>query len=90
MPHLDATLLARAQDEHDRDVRAPHVTAKGLERAKSQAPLMYSAPELGSDSPAIHTEAAAQGGSSATARRQQNRSSNPNRGSRGNKSRRKR
>ena len=84
-------MLARAQDEHDRngDGRAPHVTAKGLERTTSKAPLMYSAPELGSDTPVVRTEAA-EGGTSGANRRQPSRSSNPNRGSRGNKSRRKR
>ena len=85
-------MLARAQDDHERngDARTPHVTAKGLERTKSQAPLMYSAPELGSETPVVRTEAQEQSDSSSTARRQQSRSSNPNRGSRGNKSRRKR
>jgi len=91
-PQLDEALLAQAQDEHERggDGRTPHVTAKGLERTTSQAPLQYSAPELGSETPVVRTEAQEQSGSSSTARRQQTRSSNPNRGSRGNKSRRKR
>ena len=67
-------VLARAQDEHDRngDGRAPHVTAKGLERTTSQAPLMYSAPELGSDTPFVQTEAA-EGGTSGANRRQPSR-----------------
>jgi len=66
------------------------VTAKGLQRDTSAKPLIYSAPELGSDSPSVKTtnEAAPKTGSgSATARRQQARS-NPNRGSRGNKRKR--
>jgi preprotein translocase subunit SecA len=67
----------------------PQVKAKGLERAKSVAPLTYSAPELGSETPEVTVgDAASANGDkaeTASARRQQSRS-NPNRGSRGNKS----
>ena len=74
-----------AGDGHDAH---PQIRAKGLDRGKADVPLVYTAPELGSETPSVQTS----GGSdkpassgSATARRQQARSSNPNRGSRGNK-----
>ncbi len=71
---------------HDHD--PPHVTAPGLDRHKSSAPLTYSAPELGSDTPEVTvgdegtTDAAA---AAATARRAPARPS-ANRSSRGNRS----
>jgi preprotein translocase subunit SecA len=48
---------------------------------------VYSSPELGSDSPAVQTSEPGDDGpaKSATARRQQQARSNPNRGSRGNR-----
>ena len=59
-PGTDGALLAAVQriaagadgasaaaDDH------PHVTAKGLDHQKSVAPLTYSAPELGSDTPEV-------------------------------------
>ncbi len=60
--------------------------AKGLDRTGGEKPLTYSAPELGSDAPAVQTSGGADksAAGSATAKRQQARS-NPNRGSRGNK-----
>ncbi|MEO9138225.1 MAG: preprotein translocase subunit SecA [Jatrophihabitans sp.] len=66
--------------------KAPHIKAKGLNRTKSDKPLTYSAPELGSDDPSVTTGDAdkTSGTASATAKRQQSRT-NPNRGSRGNK-----
>jgi preprotein translocase subunit SecA len=75
------------------DGATPHVTAKGLDPVKSERPLVYSAPELGSDTPSVRTSGGddadrAGGTGSSTARRQQARSANPNRGSRGNKRRR--
>jgi preprotein translocase subunit SecA len=85
-PQLDVSLLKSAQEQHE---SAPHIKAKGLDRSKDERPLTYSAPELGSDAPSVQTGEAAKAGAtsgSATARRQQARSSNPNRGSRGNKS----
>jgi preprotein translocase subunit SecA len=94
---LDLSLLKAAQEEHDASGRerdaagnghAPQIKAKGLEHDRAQKPLVYSSPELGSDAPAVQTtkgDAPAAGSGSATARRQQTRSSNPNRGSRGNK-----
>jgi preprotein translocase subunit SecA len=87
-PQLDLSMLQAAQEEHEAALNAgkPEIRAKGLDRTGGDKPLTYSAPELGSDSPTVHTEAgeAAGGADSATARRQQARS-NPNRGSRGNK-----
>ncbi|MCW2494579.1 preprotein translocase subunit SecA [Jatrophihabitans sp.] len=92
-PQLDVSLLKAAQDEHDGvadNTHRPHVTAKGLDRDNSAKPLVYSSPELGSDTPSVQTSTEGQpkaGQSSPTARRQQARA-NPNRGSRGNKRKR--
>jgi preprotein translocase subunit SecA len=92
-PKLDVALLEAAQEEHDATSGngKPRINAKGLERRGGDAPLTYTAPELGSDAPAVQTSGGAEkaASGSATARRQQARS-NPNRGSRGNRSRRKR
>jgi preprotein translocase subunit SecA len=91
-PQLDLALLEAAQEEHEAAAGngKPRINAKGLERSGGDKPLTYIAPELGSETPAVQTtggeEKAATG--SATARRQQARS-NPNRGSRGNRSKRK-
>jgi preprotein translocase subunit SecA len=85
-PQLDVSLLKEAQAEHE---SAPQIKAKGLDRRREEQALTYSAPELGSDSPSVQTDGAAKAAAtsgSATARRQQARSGNPNRGSRGNKS----
>jgi preprotein translocase subunit SecA len=94
-PQLDLELLAAAQHEHE-TLDKPKISAKGLDRTRGGAPLTYSAPELGSETPAVQTSgdgggegAGAKAGQSATARRQQARQ-NPNRGSRGNRSKRKR
>jgi preprotein translocase subunit SecA len=83
-PQLDVGLLEAAQAEHE--AAAPQIRAKGLGRTDGGKPLTYTAPELGSDAPAVQTTAAddATGAGSSTARRQQQRS-NPNRGSRGNR-----
>jgi preprotein translocase subunit SecA len=86
-PQLDLSMLEAAQEEHEAALNAgkPEIRAKGLDRTGGDKPLTYSAPELGSDSPTVRTEAdQTSGTNSATARRQQARS-NPNRGSRGNK-----
>ena len=70
---------------------APHINAKGLDRDTSGRPLIYSSPTLGSDAPEVRMTSDDQdssgpsSASSSTARRQQSRS-NPNRGSRGNRS----
>jgi preprotein translocase subunit SecA len=85
-PQLDLTKLAAAQEQHEQESR-PHIKAKGLDRKTEEKPLIYSSPELGSESPNVQTSAGDGGkpaGQSATARRQQARQ-NPNRGSRGNK-----
>ncbi|MCW2527235.1 MAG: secA [Pseudonocardiales bacterium] len=83
-----AALVERIAAGEGLDSR-PQVKAKGLERSKSAAPLTYSAPELGSETPEVTvgdaTTAAGDKAETANARRQQSRS-NPNRGSRGNKS----
>jgi preprotein translocase subunit SecA len=91
-PQLDLSMLEAAQQAHEAasesavNAGKPEIRAKGLDRTGGDKPLTYSAPELGSDSPSVRTEAEATASSdSATARRQQARS-NPNRGSRGNKS----
>jgi preprotein translocase subunit SecA len=91
-PQLDTSMLEAAQHAHERagDGR-PHIRAKGLDRDTGARPLVYSSPELGSDSPSIQTttETTANGSGEPSAKRQQARA-NPNRGSRGNRSRRKR
>ncbi len=92
-PKLDLALLAAAQEEHDAadeprsNGHAPQISAKGLGRSEDKRPLTYTAPELGSEAPAVSSdvEQTASGAKSTTARRQQSRS-NPNRGSRGNRS----
>jgi preprotein translocase subunit SecA len=100
-PQLDLGLLAQAQDQHESSSNGtataqPTIRAKGLDRTKSKAPMVYSSPELGSDSAEIRVvaadgdtadEAAAKPGT--PARRPAR--PNPNRGSRGNsRNRRKR
>ncbi|MDT4943340.1 MAG: preprotein translocase subunit SecA [Pseudonocardiales bacterium] len=87
---LDLSLLKAAQEEHETsgNGHAPHIRAKGLDRDRTEKPLVYSAPELGSEAPAVQTtsgDKTATGSGSPTARRQQTRSGNPNRGARGNK-----
>ncbi len=97
-PQLDPTLLEQAQAEHESQAAAhtnetarPHLHAKGLDRDNAQKPLVYSAPELGEDTPSIQhsngTENGAAKTSTSSAKRQQARK-NPNRGSRGNKRKR--
>jgi preprotein translocase subunit SecA len=99
-PQLDLSMLASAQEAHEDEqgVNAngarPQVTAKGLDRDdQDDKSLVYSSPELGSDTPSVQTT----GGTGSTggtprkprpgANRQRPRS-NPNRGSRGNKRKR--
>jgi preprotein translocase subunit SecA len=94
-PQLDLSLLAAAQEEHDSATapetastngHTPQISAKGLGRSEEKRPLTYTAPELGSESPSVSNDAdPSAGAKSTTARRQQSRS-NPNRGSRGNRS----
>src|SRR5262249_30875451 len=86
-PQLDLTKLAAAQEEHDEaQASRPQIKAKGLDHKTEEKPLIYSSPELGSETRNAQTagDGAEKSGQSATARRQQARQ-NPNRGSRGNK-----
>jgi preprotein translocase subunit SecA len=88
-PHLDASLLANAQRAHEAANGRPHpqISAKGLGRDSGAKPLMYSSPELGSETPSVQVT---EGGSDkpTPSRRRQTTRGNPNRGSRGNKRRR--
>jgi len=70
------------------DGTAPQISAKGLGRGDSAVPLTYSAPELGSDSPEVRTEAKDTAEPSVRAENAKRRRANPNRGSRGNKRKR--
>ncbi|HEV7194193.1 MAG TPA: preprotein translocase subunit SecA [Jatrophihabitantaceae bacterium] len=95
-PQLDVSLLKSAQDAHESGSsnghpHGPQIRAKGLDREASAKPLVYSSPELGSESPKVQvtTESGDSAGSAQAGRRQPGRS-NPNRGSRGNRSKRKR
>ncbi|HEY7047939.1 MAG TPA: preprotein translocase subunit SecA [Jatrophihabitantaceae bacterium] len=66
---------------------APQVSARGLNRDASSRPLVYSAPTLGSDTPDVRVTGGDDSASeSKSAKRQQQSRSNPNRGSRGNRS----
>jgi preprotein translocase subunit SecA len=85
--NAEAVLAALATQPDPDD--HPHISAKGLGRPRAEtAPLTYSAPALGSDTPEVHVEGGATpaGGSRAGAAKQ--RRANPNRGSRGNKRKR--
>ncbi|HEY7010729.1 MAG TPA: preprotein translocase subunit SecA, partial [Jatrophihabitantaceae bacterium] len=87
-PHLDLSLLAAAQEEHETNAKTarPHVSAKGLDREAPQRPLVYTSPELGSDAPAVQTSEAPKPAAASSGRRQSR--GNPNKGSRGNKRKR--
>ncbi|MDT4984655.1 MAG: preprotein translocase subunit SecA, partial [Pseudonocardiales bacterium] len=90
-PQLDVSLLKAAAEQSgaENGKGTPHINAKGLNRDTSAKPLVYTSPELGSDAPAVQTtkadDAPAASSKSGTVRRQQSRTGNPNRGSRGNK-----
>jgi preprotein translocase subunit SecA len=85
----EAVLAAIASGETEpRPGSHPHITAKGLDRSDQNAPLTYSAPALGSDTPEVHTEGGQQPSASRAAKAANQRRSNPNRGSRGNKRKR--
>ena len=89
LPGIDLSLLEEAEAEHakakDEPAEHPTIRAKGLDRSKSSdSGLTYSAPELGSDGPTVTTDASKNGTSAGRPR------TNPNRGSRGNKSSRSR
>ncbi|WP_269442661.1 preprotein translocase subunit SecA [Jatrophihabitans cynanchi] len=89
-PQLDVSLLKAAQDAHDShgaeaNGKAPQISAKGLDRGKTEQPMIYSAPELGSEGPSVKRSGGeAANPASKTAKRQQARA-NPNRGNRGNR-----
>ncbi|MDP9094697.1 MAG: preprotein translocase subunit SecA [Actinomycetota bacterium] len=88
-PRLDVSLLKAAQQAHETgstNGHAPHIRAKGLERDTSAKPLVYSSPELGSDSPNVQVTTETADGPSPAANRRQQARGNPNRGSRGNRS----
>jgi preprotein translocase subunit SecA len=92
-PEVHGVAVPAAIDGNGRAGGHPHITAKGLDPEPNKRPLVYSAPELGSDGPSVQRDAAdsadkAAAAGSATARRQQARSANPNRGSRGNRRKR--
>jgi preprotein translocase subunit SecA len=86
-PQLDEAVLEAAERTRPREVKAPHVSARGLDRDTSARPLLYSAPTLGSETPEVQmSEGDGAGGPSKSAKRQQQSRANPNRGSRGNRS----
>ncbi|HEX8766729.1 MAG TPA: preprotein translocase subunit SecA [Jatrophihabitans sp.] len=67
----------------------PQISAKGLGRPRSEtAPLTYSAPALGSDTPEVHVEGGTPPAAGRRAGAAKQRRDNPNRGSRGNKRKR--
>jgi preprotein translocase subunit SecA len=88
---LDKGLLAAAQDAHESTSHGPgpQISARGLGRQDEDRSLTYSSPELGSDAPSVQTSTTGKDGATTPAKRQAPRG-NPNRGSRGNKSKRKR
>jgi preprotein translocase subunit SecA len=85
----EAVLAAIAAGESEPPAGShPHITAKGLDRTNQNAPLTYSAPALGSETPEVHTEGGQRPATSRTAKTANQRRTNPNRGSRGNKRKR--
>jgi preprotein translocase subunit SecA len=90
----DRVLAEISNGSHDEH---PHILAKGLDRAEEPKRLTYSAPQLGSDAPEVHSEVTdashasgaddASGSADATRAARQRRRPNPNRGSRGNRRR---
>ncbi len=84
--------IASGDGDEDGDHRHEHhrhISAKGLDRTQPNVPLTYSAPELGSDTPEVHTEGGQQRpAGSRAAKNASQRRANPNRGSRGNKRKR--
>src|SRR6202035_3924630 len=87
-PQLDVSLLKAAQEAHETgstNGHAPQIRAKGLDRDTSAKPLVYSSPELGSDSPNVQTTTESLDGTTSSGSRRQQARSNPNRGSRGNR-----
>ncbi len=95
-PQLDLSLLEHAQSVHDSahdQAERPHIRAKGLDRDNTAKPLVYSSPELGSDSPSVQLTKSDQGSDPANKTKpgpgaKRPARGNPNRGSRGNKRKR--
>jgi preprotein translocase subunit SecA len=89
-PQLDLSLLAEAQAEHEsanEPSARPHVSAKGLDRDTAQPKgLVYTSPELGSETPSVQTSG--DGGTPKPSSNRRPPRGNPNRGSRGNKRKR--
>jgi len=88
-PEAAHSEAAHAQAARPEGEEHPQISAKGLGPQRSEsAPLTYSAPALGSETPEVRVEggAAPEAGSRAGAAKQ--RRTNPNRGSRGNKRKR--
>ncbi|MDQ1745243.1 MAG: preprotein translocase subunit SecA, partial [Pseudonocardiales bacterium] len=84
-----SALASPPEGTHPEAEEHPQISAKGLGRPRTEtAPLTYSAPALGSETPEVHVEGGTtpEAGSRAGAAKQ--RRSNPNRGSRGNKRKR--
>ena len=85
-PHLDAAVLEAAEPAVIGELKAPHISARGLDRDASARPLLYSAPTLGSETPEVQMSGGdGAAGASKSAKRQQQSRANPNRGSRGNR-----
>jgi preprotein translocase subunit SecA len=85
-PQLDQAVLEAAEHAVTGEVKAPHVSARGLGRDTSARPLLYSAPTLGSDTPEVQMSGGdGAANASKSAKRQQQSRANPNRGSRGNR-----
>ncbi|HKF33904.1 MAG TPA: preprotein translocase subunit SecA [Jatrophihabitantaceae bacterium] len=85
-PQLDAAVLEAAEPAVIGELKAPHISARGLDRDASARPLLYSAPTLGSETPEVQMSGGdGAAGASKSAKRQQQSRANPNRGSRGNR-----
>jgi preprotein translocase subunit SecA len=97
-PQLDLSRLAAAESDEEPAAAEPDAApvrllkAKGLQREQASRPLLFSGPEAGTDEPTVRAENSAAAGTNSnsnTAKRQAARS-NPNRGNRGNKPRKRR
>ncbi|MEO6502448.1 MAG: preprotein translocase subunit SecA [Jatrophihabitantaceae bacterium] len=86
---LDAERVLAALATQPEPEDPPQILAKGLGRPQAEtAPLTYSAPALGSETPEVHTEGGAQPAAGNRAGAAKQRRANPNKGSRGNKRKR--
>jgi hypothetical protein len=85
--NAERVLAALASQPEPED--PPQISAKGLGRPRAEtAPLTYSAPALGSETPEVHVEGVAAPAAGNRAGTAKQRRTNPNRGSRGNKRKR--